>query len=53
VLWLVASGVGGPLSRALRDPSAGIPPERRRLFFAVAAVATLLLLVDMIFKPGA
>jgi hypothetical protein len=53
VLWLVASGVGGPLTRALRDPSARLAPERERLFLAVAAVATLLLLVDMVFKPGA
>jgi hypothetical protein len=51
VLWLVASGVGGPLSRGLRDPAAA--PERARLLFFVAAAATLLLLVDMIFKPGA
>jgi hypothetical protein len=53
VLWLVASGVGGPLTRALRDPSAGLAPERERLLFVVAGAATLLLLVDMIFKPGA
>jgi hypothetical protein len=50
VLWLVASGVGGPLTRGLRDRSA---PERARVLFAVAAAATLLLLVDMVFKPGA
>jgi hypothetical protein len=53
VLWLVASGVGGPLSRGLRDPAAAPAPERARLLFFVAAAATLLLLVDMIFKPGA
>lgn len=53
VLWLVASGVGGPLTRGLRDPSARLAPDRARLLFAVAAVATLLLLVDMVFKPGA
>jgi hypothetical protein len=53
VLWLVASGVGGPLTRGLQDRSAGLAPERARLLFAVAAAATLLLLVDMIFKPGA
>jgi hypothetical protein len=53
VLWLVAFGVGGPLTRALRDPSARLAPERERLFLAVAAAATLLLLVDMVFKPGA
>ena len=53
VLWLVASGVGGPLSRGLRDGSPRLAPERARLLFAVAAAATLLLLVDMVFKPGA
>ena len=52
VLWLVASGVGGPLTRGLRDRSA-LAPERARMLFAVAAAATLLLLVDMVFKPGA
>jgi hypothetical protein len=52
VLWLVASGVGGPLIRGLRDRSAPAP-ERARVLFAVAAAATLLLLVDMVFKPGA
>jgi hypothetical protein len=53
VLWLVASGVGGPLSRGLRDPSAALAPERARMLFFVASAATLLLLVDMIWKPGA
>jgi hypothetical protein len=53
VLWLVVSGVGGPLSRGLREPSAAVAPERARVLFAVAAAATLLLLVDMVFKPGA
>jgi hypothetical protein len=53
VLWLVASGVGGPLSRGLRDPAAALAPERARMLFLVASAATLLLLVDMIFKPGA
>jgi hypothetical protein len=53
VLWLVASAVGGPLSRGLRDRSAQLAPERARLLFAVASAATLLLLIDMVFKPGA
>ena len=53
VLWLVASGAGGPLSRGVRHPSARLPPERARLLFAVMAGATLLLLIDMVFKPGA
>jgi len=53
VLWLVATGVGGPLSRGLHDPSAGLAPDRARVLFLVAVAATVLLLVDMIFKPGA
>jgi hypothetical protein len=53
VLWFIASGVGGPLSRGLRDPSADLAPERARVLFAVAAAATLLLLIDMVWKPGA
>ena len=52
VLWLVASGSAGPLTRGLRDRSV-LAPERARVLFAVAAAATLLLLVDMVFKPGA
>lgn len=49
VLWLVASGAGGPLTRGVRE-GAG---DRAALLYAVMAVATLALLVDMIFKPGA
>jgi hypothetical protein len=52
-LWFVASGVGGPLSRAVRDRTASLPPERARLLLGVMALATALLLVDMIVKPGA
>jgi hypothetical protein len=49
VLWLVASGAGGRLSSGVRE-GAG---DRAALLLAVMAVATLALLVDMIFKPGA
>jgi uncharacterized membrane protein len=54
VLWLVASAAGGNLSRGMREEdAAGAHGPDPRVLFAVMAVATLLLLVDMIFKPGA
>jgi hypothetical protein len=54
VLWFVASGAGGPLSRGVREQTAGRDPGgRARVLFAVMALATAALLVDMIFKPGA
>ena len=49
VLWLVASGAGGQLERSVRE---GTLAGTRRLYL-VMALATLALLVDMIFKPGA
>jgi hypothetical protein len=49
VLWLVASGAGGGLSRAVREGT----PGRSGLLLAVMAVATFVLLIDMIYKPGA
>ena len=49
VLWLVASAAGGRLQRELREGAAG----SARVLFAVMAVATLLLLIDMVYKPGA
>jgi hypothetical protein len=49
VLWLVASGAGGRLQRGLREGSA----DGARMLFAIMALATLALLVDMVFKPGA
>jgi hypothetical protein len=49
VLWLIASGAGGRLSVVLRDGG----PDRAGVQLAVMSVATLALLVDMIFKPGA
>jgi hypothetical protein len=51
VLWFVASAAGGPLSRGVREGT--LPAARARLLFAVAAAATALLLIDMVFKPGA
>jgi hypothetical protein len=53
VLWFVASAAGGPLSRGLRGDPPTVAPGRARLLLAIMAVATLVLLVDMIFKPGA
>ena len=50
VLWLVAGAVGGRLERGLREGDNAVNP---RLLVAVMAVATTLLLLDMIFKPGA
>lgn len=52
VLWLVASAAGGPLSRGLRDEAAQMPPGRARLLLTVMALATVALLIDMIYKPG-
>ena len=49
VLWLVASGAGGQLERAVRE---GQFAGTRRLY-VVMALASLALLIDMIFKPGA
>jgi hypothetical protein len=49
VLWLVALGAGGRLSRVVREGA----PDRAAMLLAVMAVATLVLLIDMIYKPGA
>jgi len=49
VLWLVASGAGGRLSRELREGT----PGPARLLLAIMALATFALLIDMIYKPGA
>jgi hypothetical protein len=53
VLWFVASGAGGPLARGVRDETAGRDRGRACVLFAVMAVATAMLLLDMVFKPGA
>jgi hypothetical protein len=50
VLWLAAGAVGGRLERALREGDDSVNP---RLLVALMALATTLLLIDMIFKPGA
>jgi hypothetical protein len=52
VLWLVAAAAGGNLRRAFADAPGSSPP-RALMLWAVMAVASALLLLDMIFKPGA
>ena len=59
VLWLVASAAGGPLSRDYRTAAEGgegalatVRASRATILHAVMAGATLLLLIDMIYKPG-
>jgi uncharacterized membrane protein len=49
VLWLIASGAGGQLERMMREGAA----DGARRHYAVMATATLVLLLDMIFKPWA
>jgi hypothetical protein len=53
VLWFVGSGAGGRLGAEVREgkPIEGI--DGARAMVAVMALATLLLLIDMIWKPGA
>ena len=53
VLWLIVSAAGGPLSKAVRDNDTKLDAGRARLLLAVMSVGTLLLLIDMIWKPGA
>jgi hypothetical protein len=49
VLWLIASGAGGQLERMVRQGAA----DGARQQYAIMATATLVLLLDMIFKPWA
>jgi hypothetical protein len=53
ILWFVASAAGGRLGAGVRegDDIRGI--DRAGVMVAVMSVATALLLLDMIFKPGA
>jgi hypothetical protein len=61
VLWLVASSAGGPLTRDYRTAVeaggdtalATVRAQRTAVLHAVMALATLALLVVMIYKPGA
>jgi hypothetical protein len=49
-LWLAAGAAGGRLERGLRTSDDSVDP---RLLVGLMALATTLLLLDMIFKPGA
>ena len=49
VLWVVASAAGGRLSRGVREGAL----DGAGLLFAVMTAASFVLLIDMIFKPGA
>jgi hypothetical protein len=52
VLWFVAAGSGGNLRRLLAE-SPGAAPARALPLWTVMAVTSALLLIDMVFKPGA
>lgn len=53
VLWLIASGVSGRLGAAVREGQSVAGIDGARMMVAVMSLATLLLLIDMIWKPGA
>ena len=61
VLWVIASAAGGPLTRGYRTALSGsgdlalatLRSQRTAVLHAVMALATLALLVVMIYKPGA
>jgi hypothetical protein len=51
LLWLVAAGAGGVLRRAFAE-AAG-PPSRGPALLGLMSAATVLLLLVMVYKPGA
>jgi hypothetical protein len=63
VLWVIASAAGGRLGAGFREPASvgaseggprtAVIPAQAGVLYAVMAGATLLLLIDMIWKPGA
>ena len=53
VLWFVGSGAGGRLGAGVREGRPVQAVDGSRVLVAVMALATLLLLLDMIFKPWA
>jgi hypothetical protein len=53
VLWLVGSGAAGRLGAAVREGQSVQGIDGARMMVGVMAPATLLLLLDMIWKPGA
>ena len=50
VLWLLAGGLGDRAGRLSREPG-GV--ERALVLHAVTTLAVVLILIDMIWKPGA
>ncbi len=53
VLWFVGSGAGGRLGAEVREGKSVAQIDGARAIVAVMALSTLLLLIDMIWKPGA
>jgi hypothetical protein len=53
VLWLVGSGAGGRLGAEVREGTAVAQIDGARAAVAVMGLTTLLLLIVMIWKPGA
>jgi hypothetical protein len=53
VLWLIGSGAAGRLGVAVREGGSVQGVDGARAMVGVMALATLLLLLVMIFKPGA
>jgi hypothetical protein len=53
VLWVVGSGAAGRLGATLGKGESVQRLDRARVLVGVMALATLLLLFDMVFKPGA
>jgi uncharacterized membrane protein len=55
VLWAVNAWLGGQAGKAFTAAMDGSPEPRRRglLFHSASSVAVLLLLIVMIYKPGA
>jgi hypothetical protein len=53
ILWFVASAAGGRLGAGVREGDEIRAVDGAGVMLAVMSVATALLLLDMIFKPGA
>lgn len=53
VLWLIGAGAAGRLGTAVREEQSIGRIDGGRMMVGVMTLATVLLLLDMIFKPGA
>jgi hypothetical protein len=53
VLWFIASAAGGRLGAGVREGGRVQGVDRAGLMVGIMALATVLLLLDMVFKPGA